>query len=103
MKIGTRSLAYIIEDKNSSFYFFRNYFQNINIVSAKGKDNIQYKTVEVLHNNTNKCIAVAIDACAFGLRYEQLSYILSHNPNISLIAWECFEEYEFLKPTISFI
>lgn len=61
----------IVEDSNSGFQFFKNYFDKFNIecLSANGNSNI---AKEVLKLSKEKCVLVIADGAAFGSQIEKL-------------------------------
>lgn len=83
----------LLEDSKSSYFLFRDYFNGLNICSAKGKDNVYNELKRILLENKDQSILVVIDSCAYGLAYEGLKHLLDLNANVYLLSWKCYEEY----------
>lgn len=79
----------IVEDSNSGFQFFNEYFsrKNVPCVSAQGKANIYLK---ILENTDSKNILVIADGAAFGPEIEKVLK-LKYKCNITVFLPESFE------------
>lgn len=94
----TRYDILFMEDSESSFSFFKQYFDDYfkEKISAKSKDNIIQELYHVLHSNVNKRILVVYDSSAFGMNYEAFCSLINNFSGsnfIDVLDWESFEDY----------
>ena len=78
----------------------KSYFPNTEVLSSDGKDNILTKLLEILKQRQNLSLLIIVDSCAFGLRIEDIIYIVEQLDNVHLLLWKCFEEYLLRAPNI---
>lgn len=85
----------VVEDSSAGFEFFNYLFSDssINVVTSKGKSNIEKTVLNLLNKNEKAFILVFVDLAAFGCHmYEFYHKILQFYSNVYVVpCYECFE------------